>query len=100
MIFHWKFNDEIARIEKTRQILFTFSCDVRGTLVRVCTVNVSGSARLDHLLWLSQDKILRTVVNRNGGPPTATIVPSLASSLSLLEHISIAPAIVNAIRDT
>lgn len=50
-------------------------------------VKVSGSARLDHLLWFSQDKILRTVVNRNGGPPTAEFLPSLSFSLVLRSYI-------------
>lgn len=41
--------------------------------------------RLDHLLWLSQDKILRIVVNRNGGPPT------VASDHLSLSHVPSRP---------
>lgn len=57
--------------------------------------------RLDHLLWLSQDKILRIVVNRNGGPPTvASDHLSLSHVPSRLRSYIDRSTIVNAIRDT
>lgn len=70
--------------------------------------DASGSARLDHHLWLSQDKILRTAVNRNGGPPTV-ISDSLTTDCLSLSFSIVASLrrsyidrskIVNAIRDT